>query len=292
MTVAMDGVFRPRSRASFPGAVRSELLKVRGHRLTWVLLALAAIATAAALVQTLISDHALFDTRPAAFLSGYLTVAQTTFQVTSGILLLTGSAWLVGVEYAAGTVRIAVAGGTARLQLLGAQLVALAICGLLLLVGFVVIASLALVIAELAWQGRLSVPASLLSDPAIGLLGALLSVGSCILLGTAAAAVGRSLPFAMGVSLAFFPADNFGTRVMTLFVRVTHQSFWLRFTGWFLGPSLNVLPKTVSGGRVTTLLSPPQVAVTSSHVALVIGGWCALFALAAVLPTWRRDVLE
>jgi len=297
-TAAVGSAFRPRTHPSFGGAVRAELLKIRRQAMTWVLLALAAVAAAVALGEVLATGRPNFDAHPAVFYFTYLTVSLALFNVLSGIFLLAVTARLVGMEYSGGTVRIVLARGTARLQLLAAQLVAAAVWGLALLAGFIVVAAAVLGLAVRAWAGSLSPLTSLgaaaRTDAAICLLVALVSMGVCILLATAAAALGRSLPFAMGVALAFFPADNFGIIVMQLLARATHdQQTWYWFTQWFLGPSLNDLgARLMTDHPAAAFLPTSPLALTAGHLWAVIGAWSLLFLATAVLLTWRRDVLE
>ena len=297
-TATLETTFRPRTRPSFTGAVRSELLKIRRQAMTWVLLALVAVVTAVALGELVAGGRSSFDGHPAVFYFTYLAVALAIFTVFSGIFLLAVTSRLVGMEYTAGTVRIVLARGTARLQLLAAQLVAVAVWGLALLAGYVVVAGVVLGVTVRAWAGSLSpltsLPAPARTDAWICLLVALVSMGVCILLATAAGAVGRSLPFAMGAALAFFPADNFGAIVMRLLGRATHNDhFWSSITQWFLGPSLNALASGLQTDHSTpTFLPTPLVAVTAGHLWAVIGVWSLVFAAAAVVLTWRRDVLE
>lgn len=296
--VTAASTFRPRTRPRFAGAVRSELLKIRRQAMTWVLLALVAVATAVALGELVASGRPSFDAHPAVFYFTYLAVALAMFNVLSGIFLLAVTSRLVGMEYTAGTVRIVLARGTARLQLLAAQVVAAAVWGLALLAGFIVVAAVVLGATVRAWAGSLSpltsLPAAARTDAWICLLVALVSMGVCILLATAAGAVGRSLPFAMGAALAFFPADNFGAIVIHLVGRATHNyQSWDSITQWLLGPSLNQLAATLQTDHPeSTFLPTPLVTVTAGHLWAVIGAWSLLFAAAAVVLTWRRDVLE
>jgi ABC-type transport system involved in multi-copper enzyme maturation permease subunit len=290
--------FRARTSPSFAGAVRSELLKIRRQALTWVLLALIAAVTAVALGDVVSSGRSSFEAHPEVFYFTYLSVALALFNTLSGIFLLAVTAWLVGMEYSRGTVRVVLARGTARLQLLAAQLLAVAIWALSLLAGFIVVAAAVLAAVVKAWHGSLSpltsLPPAAWTDARICLLVALVSMGVCILLATAAAAVGRSLPFAMGVALAFFAADNFGTIVMRLLGRATHNyQFWDSTTQWLLGPSLNQLAATLQTDHPeSTFLPTPLVTVSAGHLWAVIGAWSLFFAAVAVLLTWRRDVLE
>ncbi len=297
-TATLETTFRPRTGPSFGGAVRSELLKIRRQTMTWVLLGLVAVVTAVALAEVVASGRSSFKAQPAVFYFTYLSAALSLSSVLSGIFLLAVTSRLVGMEYTAGTVRVVLARGTARLELLAAQLVAVAVWGLALLAGFIVVAAAVLGATVRAWSGSLSpltsLPAAARTDAWISLLVALVSMGVCILLATAAAAVGRSLPFAMGAALAFFPADNFGAIVMRLLGRATHNyHFWFSVTQWFLGPSLNDLAARLQTDHAAgTFLPTPLVPVTAGHLWAVIGAWSLLFAAAAVVLTWRRDVLE
>jgi ABC-type transport system involved in multi-copper enzyme maturation permease subunit len=296
--VTQVATFQPRTRPSFAGAVRSELLKTRRQVMTWVLLSLVAVVTAVALGELVASGRPTLQAHPEVFYFTYLSVAQALFDVLSGIFLLAVTSRLVGMEYSGGTIRIVLARGTARLHLLAAQLVAVALWGVVLLAGFTLVAGVVLGAVVQAWHGSLSplasLPGAAWTDAWISLLVSLVSMGVCILLATATAAVGRSLPFAMGVALAFFPADNFGAIVMGLVGRATHNyQFWNSITQWFLGPSLNQLAATLQTDHSgSTFLPTPLVAVSAGHLWMVIGGWSLLFAVAAVVLTWRRDVLE
>ncbi|HEY7835128.1 MAG TPA: hypothetical protein VIG30_16245, partial [Ktedonobacterales bacterium] len=132
-----------------------------------------------------------------------------------------------------------------------------------------------------------------------------ISMGATLLLGVAANVVGRSLAFGLGVGLIWFPADNIGTIIMSLIAQFTNNPFWNNITGFFLGPTLNVLPALIVPARVitgplgqtaskpaSTLGIPPLVSVTSTQAILVIVGYCVVFAAIAIYLTWRRDVLE
>jgi ABC-2 type transport system permease protein len=292
--------FRPRPRTRLGGAVRSELLKLRRQRLTWMLLALVAVITGLAMgilflgsssTRTELLHHTL------GFYFTYLSVCQTIFDCAGGTFLLVLSARLVGMEYSSGAVRIVLGRGTSRLGLLTAQLAALVAAGLLLLVAFTALAALVLGGALLVWHGSLSsltsLPRAAWTDTAIcGLVG-LVSIGVCILVGVTASAVGRSVSIGLGVALALFPADNLGTIVMDLIGRVTRQTVWDHVPHWFLGPSLNQL-----AAALQTDHAAPVFLITSTgngpaaHLWLVIGIWAAAMAVATLVLTLRRDVLE
>ena len=284
---------------SFPGAFRGELLKLRRQRSTVGLL-LAAVLLFAVVMAVVFGNDTMRQTLhrdPRAFFDELLSILLILFDTGSGIFLLLVSARLVGMEYDAGTIRVLLARGTGRVQLLLAKWLALALFGLLLLAGFLVLAAVSLLVVVEAWEGSLSpiasLPAVAWHDLGLNLSVALISIGVCILLGTAASVVGRSLAFGIGAAMAFFPADNFGAIVMGLLARLTHQTFWLRVTEYLLGPNLNQLPVELqTDHRVPTAFATPLRPVDTAHSLLVIGAYAAVFVVTSLLLTWRRDVLE
>jgi hypothetical protein len=184
--------------------------------------------------------------------------------------------------------------GTGRLQLLGAKLFTLAVTGVLLLAGFLLFSGIALYLIVVAWAGTFASVGSLPNfwhDLGIEVLVAAISVGINILLGTAAAVIGRSLAFGLGAALAFFPADNFGTIVMSLLNRLTHQDFWNQVTAYFLGPNLNILQSRLIPGQ-RAAFAEPLVNVSTRHVWAVIAVWAAGFLILSLVLMARRDVLQ
>jgi ABC-2 type transport system permease protein len=288
-----------RQRPSFLGAVRAELLKIRSQRLTWALLGPALLGTLALPVLVGTSEQARQNlaAHPELVYFQYLSAAGGYFDTASGIFLLLVGAWLVGMEYGSGTIRVVLGRGTGRLQLLAAQYAALAVCGLLLLAGFAAVAAVGLYAVMIAWHGSFSpiasLPAVAWRDTWLAVLAALASMAVCILLAAAAGAVGRSLAVAVGLAVAFFPTDNFGVVVMGLLERVTNQDLWPQLTQWFLGPTLNQLPAALQTDHdVGSAFAQPLVPVDATHAWVVIGAYALALAAVAVLLTWRRDVLE
>ena len=113
-----------------------------------------------------------------------------------------------------------------------------------------------------------------------------------ILLVTAVTVIGRSLTFGLSIGLSWFAADNIGTVFMLLANRLTHNDFWLNVTGYFLGPILNNLPTTFLSSKVLTIGPPPLVQVDRTQSLLVILAYTLIFAIVALVLTWRRDVKE
>jgi hypothetical protein len=114
-----------------------------------------------------------------------------------------------------------------------------------------------------------------------------------VLLAAAAAALGRSLPFALAGSLALFPADNFLVVICSLIGRATGHSWpWNDVTQWLLGPNLNMVQNLWLTTRPRAAFASPLVQVDLTHVLVVIGAWVAGFAVIALVRTLRPDVLE
>jgi ABC-type transport system involved in multi-copper enzyme maturation permease subunit len=275
------------------------VLKLSRQRATWVMLAGALLffaVFALALVSAPQIKTQLHD-NPRAWFYTMLDVLLTLFDTGSGIFLLVVSARLVGMEYSAGTIRILLARGAGRLRLLAAKLTALALAALLLLAGFTLLAAAVVVATVQGWEGSLSPLSSLPAEAwhylELQVVVALISMGVCILLGTAAAVVGRSLAFGLSAALAFFPSDNFGTIVLSLLNRLTGKDFWNQISSYLLGPNLNQLPALLEPHRLArAAFATPLVKVDATHALLVVGTYSAVFLGAAFVLTWRRDVLE
>lgn len=298
-SAVLSALVRPRPRSSFAGAVRSELLKIRGQALTWIVIAAFVAVSVVTLGSVVSGDQVrnLLAHDPRSFYFNYLQAILTLFNTMSGVFLLIVSSRLVSLEYSGGTIRTVLARGTGRLQLLGAQLVALAISGLIVLAAFIAFCAATLYAAVVAWQGSFtpitSLPQVAWTDTWVNLLVALVSMAVCTLLGTTAAVVGRSVAFGVGAALAFFPADNFGTVVMALANRLTNQDVWLQVNQYFLGPTLNQLAASLQTDHtVRAAFATPLVKVDASHCWIVIGVYSFVFLAASVVLTWRRDVLH
>jgi ABC-type transport system involved in multi-copper enzyme maturation permease subunit len=299
-TAVLPAVVLRRPRPSFPGAVRSELLKIGRQWLTWLLLAGFAAITALVLVVTAVAGNpkAALAANPLRFYLTYLSGVDQVFTTCAGIVLLIVGSRLVSMEYGNGTIRLVLARGTSRLGLLGAQYAALAITGVLLLAAYAVVCAVYLFAVVNVWHGSFSpitsLPSSAWTDTWLNVLVAVTSMTVCILLSTAAAVVGRSVAFGVGVAIAFFPADNFAVIVMALMTRITHQDVWVKATQYFLGPILNQLPASLQSDHTINsgLITPFVQGIDATHCWVVIGVYSAAFLVASVVLTWRRDVLH
>lgn len=288
--------------ASFPGMLRGEFLKIA--RLFWFLLGL---LTVFCLVGFLLNANANqqsvnADLRhtPLHFLYYSLESDLIIFRIFSGIFLLILTSFVIGREYQYGTIRILLARGAGRVQLLLAKLVMLGLIALALLIAFPLLSMLLTCIQIFVLTGNLNALSALTptfwANIGIDMLAVLISMGATILLSAAMNALGRSLTFGLSASLIWFPTDNIGTLVMNVLAHLTHSDFWLNLTSYFLGPLLNrlptmLLPKAAASG-FESFGAQPLVPVSASHALWVIAAYSLIFLALALIPTWKRDVKE
>jgi ABC-2 type transport system permease protein len=287
-------------RPRFFGAVRGEALKVSRQLSFWLMLAgalvLLIIITLAVSTASNIQDQ--LKTNPTAFAYGARDVFGTVFQIGSGIFLLIVGSRLFAMEYSSGTIRIIYARGTGRLRLLLAKMLTLAIIGVLLLAGYVVVAGATLALLVNVWAGSLAplqnLPTEFWQDLGMWAVVQGMSMAIVILMAAAAAGIGRSLAFAMAASLAFFPVDNFSVILEALGSRITRQDHpWLNISQYQLGPNLNtVLGLIEPGHHARAAFATPLTPVDATHALVVIGAFAVGFAAIAVVRTVRPDVLE
>jgi ABC-2 type transport system permease protein len=287
-------------RPSFVGAVRGEALKISRQLSFWLMLAgafvLLAIITLAISSASNIQDQ--LKSNPTAFAYGARDVFGTVYQIGSGIFLLIVGSRLFAMEYSSGTIRIIYARGTGRLRLLLAKMLTLAFIGVILLVGYSVVAGATLALLVNAWAGSLAplqhLPNEFWLDLETWALVQGMSMGIVILMAAAAAGIGRSLAFAMAASLAFFPVDNFSVILEALGSRITRQDHpWLTISQYQLGPNLNtVLGLIEPGHHARAAFASPLTPVDGTHALVVIGAFALAFAFIAVVRAVRPDVLE
>jgi ABC-2 type transport system permease protein len=295
-----EPVTPPVTRASFTSMMRGEFLKIA--RLFWLLLAILTVLFAGGFVigANLKGIKTDLQHTPLHFLDYSMQSNLVIFRILSGILLLILTSFVVGREYQYGTIRILLARGAGRVQLLLVKLAMLALLALLLLIAFTLLTELFTCIQILILNGNLNALSALRpafwSAFGIEVLATAISMGATILLAAAMNALGRSLTFGLSVSLVWFPIDNMGTLVMDALSHLTHSDFWLNATAYFLGPLLNrlpdwVLPEAAQSGFQSFGVDP-LVTVNASHALWVIGAYALIFFVAALVPTWKRDVKE
>jgi ABC-2 type transport system permease protein len=284
----------------FFGIVRGELLKVSRQWLTWIMLALLAGGT----IFTHMLEFSIPNARmnlsraPLHFLYNEMEISLSILRIFGGIFLIIMAAYLIGMEYQYGTVRILLARGVGRLQLLFAKLATLGIIMLLLVIGFLLLNGLMVCLDVSLIGGNLqalnAITPEFWSNTGLYLLTVLISMGVSILMATAMSAIGRSLAIGMSASLAWFPVDNLGMLFIYLAARLTHNDFWSNITAYLLGPNLNVMPSVILPLQLkaNSIGIPPLVAVNGTHTLLVTLVYGLIFAAVAIVLTWKRDVKE
>jgi ABC-type transport system involved in multi-copper enzyme maturation permease subunit len=285
---------------SFLGLLRGEGIKVSRQLSVWLMLAgalvLLAVITLAITSAQNIQDQLKAD--PTAWAYGARDIFGTVFQIGSGIFLLIVGSRLFAMEYSSGTIRIIYARGVGRLRLLIAKMVTLAIIGIVLLAGYLLVAGAVIVVLVNAWTGGLGalqhLPDQFWQDVGMWAVVQGMSMGIAILMAAAAAGIGRSLAFAMAASLAFFPVDNFSVILEALGARITKQDHpWLNISQYQLGANLNVVLGLIEPGHhARAAFASPLVPVDGNHALLVIGAFALGFVVIAVVRAVRPDVLE
>ena len=285
---------------SFFGIVRGEAIKVSRQLSFWLMLAGAFVLLAITVVGINTAQNVSDAAKSSAsgFALQMLNIYGTVFQIGSGILLLIVGSRLIAMEYSSGTVRIAYARGVGRLQLLLAKFALLALVGLALLAGYLLVVGAIVAALYASYTGSLAgldtLNPEFWEDLRYWLLVQGISMGVVILLAAAAAGLGRALAFAMAASLAFFPLDNFLVGIMALTARATkHDSPWTNITEYLLGPNLNVVLNLIQPNHAAIgAFAPPLNPIDGRHALIVIAVWAAAFVVIAVGRAVRPDVLE
>ena len=285
-------------RPTFLGALGGEILKLRRQGWIWAMLGVALLLFAVlslAVLQVTVMRQTL-QSSPSVFVYNLYDIYLNVFDTGAGIFLLIVSARLVGMEYSGGTIRVLLGRGAGRLRLFLAKLTALAVLGLALLAGYLVLVGGTVYLSALGWgsAGRLAaVPSHVWGDLVPSLLIALASIGTAILIGSTASVIGRSVTFGLTAALAFFPADNGLTLLANYLFNLTHQTFWKALTTVLLGPNLNVLPQVIETNRKPHIaFAFPLDPVSTLHAWLVVAAWSTAMLVACVLLLRRRDVLQ
>ncbi|HEX9068842.1 MAG TPA: hypothetical protein VF807_08740 [Ktedonobacterales bacterium] len=309
-TAALTTSTTTAARASFLGLLRGEARKITRLRITW-LMALLYTGILAVLQLVLATGPHTADQLRADPLGGLYNVMEgdlSLVRIFSGIFLLVLTAHVVGLDYQQG-LRVVLARGVGRVQLLGAKTLTLALTGLGLFIwgcaiqlGFGVVVVRALAGSSAPWT---ALNGHYWSDTAYYALCVLISMGATLLLGIAASVVGRSLAFGLAVGLSWFAVDNLAIIALNVAYQITHQDFWRELSAYSLGLLLNRLPDYLvpnnglasagPGGstpRVSGFGLMPLVPVTATHAIVVITLYATIFAVVAIVLAARRDVGE
>jgi ABC-2 type transport system permease protein len=283
---------------SFFGLLSGELFKIRKQWTTWIMLAL--LACIMALPNLVIMSVSRVKTEvatvPLNALYRITGIDLPVMRVFIGFFLLILTARVFGLEYQLGTIRIILGRGVGRLQLLSAKLLAVVLVALAVFVASLLYESIWSVILFLGLAGNLNVlnaaTSTFWSDTGMFMLTVLISMGATILLAMAVTTVGRSLSFGLSASLSWFAVDNFGVIIMALAFRLTGNDFWQNVTAYFLGPNLNLMQAVVVSSHPSPVGITPSVPIDGTHTLVVTLVYSLIFAVTAVVLTWRRDVKE
>lgn len=302
------------SSARFAGLLRAELFKLAHLRIAQVLAALYVLVIAGGQLL-LASGPSVGSTIQADPVSAFHTALEGDLSIVRmlvGIVILILTAHVIGLEYSQGTVRVLFGRGVGRLQLLAAKLLALAIMTIVfIVVGILIeIAGTWLIISTNAgsthpWN---ALNGEFWTDAGVYALCVLVSAGVTLFLGVAVSSVGRSLAFGLSVGLSWFAVDNLLIIPLTILARFTQSHFWLKVSGFLLGPLLNRLPDYLAPAWHDVIRGPhgavnvahmeqgfgmnPPTPVDARHALAVIGVYAAIFVALSVTLTRSRDVLE
>jgi len=301
-------------RPSFVGLVRGELFKLWNQWTTRIMLGIVVLFTFAPYVLILTSSSMKdnITNNPENTTYTILEIAMTIFRIFGGVALLVITARAIGLEYQQGTIRILLARGVGRVQLLSAKLTAIVIIALGMIVGSVILNTILLTFDYTVVYGQGGAFSSLNGDFWSHIwayaLTVFVSMVATILLAACVSVIGRSLSFGLTVAMAWFPADNFAVLVFFLVGRLTKSDLWDKVPAYFLGPILNQLPTAYVPNLIVTMtqggfsakvpVAPntvglaPFVTYDATHAFVVTAIYCVVFAFVTFYLTWRRDVLE
>lgn len=288
-----------RAKPSFVGLVGGELFKIRRQSSTWITLIVLICLTFVPYLVALSLDRVAnsLNLSPDSFLGAWLGENMFLLRAASGFILIIMTARLIGQEYNLGTIRILLARGVGRVQLLLAKLTAMAIWAIFILLISLILNVLltgALVLIKTSSLNAFnSITSTTWHDLAIYVGTVAISMGVSILLASALSVLGRSMAFGMSLSLVWFPLDNIMAGVLALISALTHNTAWQNLSAYLLGPNLNSMFLAITGkswaiGATVTSTNP----VDGTHTVVVAAIYAAIFAIVSIWLTWKRDVKE
>lgn len=290
-----------RGKPSFWGLMRGEWLKLNRMWTLWIMVGLMfAGFTLYAII--LGQGSGLSDSIKNSPLQSLAIVTQVPlFLVRTfwGMMVIVLTARLIGMEYSGGTVRVILARGVGRLQLLSAQLCTMAAVAVIGGAIYIAYGMLLEIIGIQVIEGNLNVfnaaTATFWADTRNFALSVLISLGVSILLAAAVTTVTRSLAAGLTTSVLWFPVDNLSIIILVLGDRLTKWDFWSLLSGDFLGLNLNVMGQLVISSQAAAVIPAflaPLTPVTGAHTLLVTAIYAVVFAAVAFGVTYARDVKE
>jgi len=293
-------------KPSFFGLVRGELFKTRRQLTTWIMFALTLVMVCLPYLFVY-TDSSLKDaiTAPGNVYFGSLApVGLLVLRIFSGFFLAIMTARMIGQEYSQGTIRIILARGVGRVQLLLAKWTAIVTWAVIVLVLGLVLSLLMVATQVQVATGSLtpltSLDASIWNAYGLYVLSVAISMGATILMASAVTVLLRSLAGGMTFSIIWFPADNIIVGILTIAFLVTKSTFWTDVSAYLLGPNLNVMASLIAKQNHevwmfgTSPAVPPlsTIVVDGTHTLVVTAVYAAIFLFVALFFTWKRDVKE
>lgn len=279
-------------RPSFAGLVRSALLKIWYLRMTWILLAICLAFTLLSFTlqrSTTITGQSLPALDRLYIIASMPWIATRAF---GGIFQMVITAYLIGIEYQRGTIRIILSRGVGRVQLLLSQLIAVLIVGLLLLCTWAMINILGSFFIAQATGVLQAANAEFWREMGLYLFTILINMCITTLMAMAMAAIGRSLTFGMTAALSWFAADNMIGFALHNIAITTHNDFLNSLAGYLPGPILNVLPEKIGLSQLPqqgNLLDP---SIGGAQALLLLLAYGVLFLIVSLLITRKKDIQE
>lgn len=288
------------SRPSFFGLVRGEIFKVVRQWTPWIALVLMlGIIFLPFLIFFTTSDlKTMMLSASHDYFYGRAAVGFGLLRAFGGIALLVITARIIGQEYSLGTIRVVLARGVGRVQLLLAKITAAAVLALALtaigLLEIALLVSAQLLIVAGTLNPLTSLPASVWHDLGLYVLAVLVSMGVTLLMTAAVSVLFRSLAGALSASLIWFPIDNMLVQMFRLMAELTKNDFWLKVTAYLLGPNLNAMAGVFANrdSSIWRFGFSPLETVDSTHTLVVTLVYALIFAAVAIVFIWKRDVKE
>lgn len=288
------------SRPRFFGIVHGELLKMSRRWSTWVPLVIVILFLFATTMLQAVGSGLKDEIThfPLPFLYTITQEGLGFVRAFTGLYFLILTAYVIGLEFQMGTIRVLISRGVGKLTLLTAKVTSIAIVALLVLLISFILQAILICIVLLIGTGNLnalnSITSQFWSDTFVGIGSVLISTAVTILLGTFANVLGRSLTIGLCLGLAWFPTDNIGSEFFHLAYRITNNTFWDNATAYFLGPNLNVMTKSIlpASLQIRAILIGPQVDVSGSHTIWVVVVYGLIFAAISIILTVKRDIKE
>jgi ABC-2 type transport system permease protein len=288
---------KSQNRASFPGMVRGELMKIMWLRSVWVMLALLISGTAAVYLLNIGNQnvHQVLLSNPVQYAYNYaLSQNLLVFRVLSGFLALLVAAFAIGLEYQQGTIRVILGRGVGRVKFLLSKIVALFLMAVLVQLGGIILNGILLVAVIGASTGGFTAVGVILSH-CMGtfiqfFLYLIFNMWVSILLATAVTVLGRSLAFGLSVALMWFPVDNFAATISPLLRHLFPGDLAMKMSNALLGPDLNVLPVVAISQHISNEMSVPQITIGGWQTIVIVLVYALVFLVTAMVLIRLRDV--